>query len=373
VQTDSFLAPKGPPGPASWFSWAEILGRANAACGPILIPAVAGQRVLVTGAGGFIASAMARILAASGAQQIILLEIAEQPLFEISTNLARQGHGDLCVPILGSVRDRALLTAIFDEHRPDLILHAAALKHVPLMERNPFAAVATNSIGTWLLAQIAADHRARQMVLISTDKAIAPHSIMGASKRIAELAMLAHPQFTTVRLVNVIGSPGSVAPLFAQQIASGGPVTVTHSAATRFFLTLDEVVALLTQTIAAAPHGILVPDPGDPIRIEDLARRMTSAGAETREISIVFTEPRPGDKLDESLISPRETYAANATPDLRNVISPAFHGLDDAVRALESAIAARDLALLLRLVERLVPDYEPSILLRNAVAEFVSQ
>jgi FlaA1/EpsC-like NDP-sugar epimerase len=100
---------------------------------------------------------------------------------------------------------------------------------------------------------------------------------------------------------------------------------------------------------------------------------MTSAGAETREISIVFTEPRPGDKLDESLISPRETYAANATPDLRNVISPAFHGLDDAVRALESAIAARDLALLLRLVERLVPDYEPSILLRNAVAEFVSQ
>ncbi len=373
MQTDSFHAPNGTPGPASWFSWAEILGRANAACGPILIPPVAGQRVLVTGAGGFIASAMARILAASGAQQIILLEIAEQPLFEISTNLARQGHGDLCVPILGSVCDRALLTAIFDEHRPDLILHAAALKHVPLMERNPFAAVATNSIGTWLLAQIAADHRARQMILISTDKAVAPHSIMGASKRIAELTMLAHPQFTTVRLVNVVGSPGSVAPLFAQQIASGGPVTVTHPAATRFFLTLDEVVALLVQAIADSPHGILVPDPGDPIRIEDLARRMTSAGAETREIPIVFTEPRPGDKLDESLISPRETYAANATPDLRNVISPAFHGLDDAIRALESAIAVRDLALLLRLVERLVPDYEPSILLRNAVAEFVSQ
>jgi FlaA1/EpsC-like NDP-sugar epimerase len=199
---------------------------------------------------------MARDFSRVRRQQIILLEIAEQPLFEIST---RSGPGTrLWRPLRPYPRQRrrprSSLTAIFDEHRPDLIIHAAALKHVPLMERNPFAAVATNGIGTWLArARSAAEHRARQMILISTDKAVAPHSIMGASKRIAELAMLAHPAIrNAVRLVNVIGSPGSVAPLFAEQIASGGPVTVTHPSASRFFLTLDEVVALLTQAIDAA-------------------------------------------------------------------------------------------------------------------------
>jgi FlaA1/EpsC-like NDP-sugar epimerase len=377
VQTDSFHAPYPAQNPASPFSWAEVVGREPATSDPILIPSVAGQRVLVTGAGGFIGSAMVRVLAASGALQIILLEIAEQQLFAIFNELSQRGHADRCIPILGSVCDRALLTAVFDEHHPELVIHAAALKHVPLMERNPFAAVAANSIGTWLLAQIAAEHRARQMILISTDKAVAPHSIMGASKRIAELAMLAHPHFATVRLVNVIGSPGSVAPLFAAQIACGGPVTVTHPAASRFFVTLDEVVALLAQAIGDSPHGILVPDPGDPIRIRDLARRMIALSArretQSRNIPIVFTEPRPGDKLDESLLSPSEEYAGNATPDLRRVVSPTIPSLDDAIRALESAVAARDLALLLELVERLVPDYQPSPLLRDTVAEFASR
>ncbi len=203
---------------------------------PILIPGVAGQHVLVTGAGGFIGSEMVRVLAASGAERIILLEIAEQQLFAISSEMTARGYGDRCVPILGSVCDRALLTALFGEHRPAVILHAAALKHVPLMEHNPFAAVGTNSLGTWWLAKVAAEYRTRRMILVSTDKAVAPHSIMGASKRIAELAVLSHPEFTTaVRLVNVIGSPGSVSPLFADQIAHGGPVTVTHPAARRFF------------------------------------------------------------------------------------------------------------------------------------------
>jgi FlaA1/EpsC-like NDP-sugar epimerase len=189
--------------------------------------------------------------------------------------------------------------------------------------------------------------------------------------------MLAHPPFTTVRLVNVIGSPGSVAPLFAEQIASGGPVTVTHPAASRFFVTLDGVVALLAQAITQSPIGIVVPDPGDPIRIEDLARRMIAASArdraEPRDIPIVFTGSRPGDKLDEALISEREECAGNATPDLRHITSPTTPNLDETIRALESAIAARDLSLLLQLVARLVPNYEPSVLLRNAVADFASR
>ena len=200
--------------------WAAILGREAASTDPILIPGIAGRRVLVTGAGGFIGSEMVRVLAASGAEPIILLEIAEQALFAVSAEMAARGYGDRCIPILGSVGDRALLAALFDEHHPEVVLHAAALKHVPLMERNPFAAVATNGIATWRLAKIAAEHRVRQMILVSTDKAVAPHSIMGASKRIAELAVLAHPEFATaVRLVNVIGSPGSVVPLFAEQIS----------------------------------------------------------------------------------------------------------------------------------------------------------
>jgi len=377
VQTDSFHTPYAAHNRASAFSWVEILGRGIANSSPIVIPSIAGRRVLVTGAGGYIGSEMVRVLAASGAQQIILLEIAEQQLFAISHQMNQRGHGDRCVPILGSVCDRALLTDLFDEHRPELIIHAAALKHVPLMERNPFAAVSTNSVGTWLLAQIAAEHRTWQMILISTDKAVAPHSIMGASKRIAELAMLAHPRFTTVRLVNVIGSPGSAAPLFAEQIACGGPVTVTHPSASRFFVTLDEVVALLAQTIGDAPHGILVPDPGDPLRIEDLARRMIAASArgetQFRTIPIVFTEPRPGDKLDESLLSSSEQFGDNVTPNLRRVVSPANPNLDDAILALEPAITARDLGSLLRLVEQLVPDYKPSALLRGTVAKFASR
>ena len=351
--------------------WAAILGRRAASSEPILIPGIAGQRVLVTGAGGFIGAEMVRLLAASGAEPIILLEIAEQALFAVSAEMASRGYGDRCIPILGSVGDRALLVALFDEHHPEVVLHAAALKHVPLMERNPFAAVATNAIGTWWLAKIAAEHRVRQMILVSTDKAVAPHSIMGAAKRIAELAMLAHPEFATaVRLVNVVGSPGSVVPLFAEQIAAGGPVTVTHRAASRFFITLPEVIDLLAQAIDASARGILVPDPSNPIRIEDLAQAMIAASG--RNVPVVFTAPRPGDKLEESLVSSHERYDSHATPGLRRVIGTSVVDPESHIGALETAVATRNLPELLRLVEDLVPDFEPSVLLRNATPELAA-
>jgi FlaA1/EpsC-like NDP-sugar epimerase len=347
--------------------WAAISGR-KMAVDPTLIPGVAGQCVLVTGAGGFIGSEMVRVLAASGAERIILLEIAEQQLFAISSEMTARGYGDRCVPILGSVCDRALLTALFGEHRPAVILHAAALKHVPLMEHNPFAAVGTNSLGTWWLAKAAAEYRTRRMILVSTDKAVAPHSMMGASKRIAELIVLAHPQFAAaVRLVNVFGSPGSVVPLFADQIARGGPVTVTHPAARRFFLTLHEVIHLLAQAIDASQSGILVPNGGDPIRIEDLARRMIAASG--CDLPVVFTETRPGDKLEESLLSASERDGGFVSPGLRRVTGSTPLNLDDRIRTLESAIAARDLPLLLSLVQNLVPDYVRSLVLRDAAPE----
>jgi len=370
VPTDFAAAPRTVPTP----SWAEIVGRETLTRNPTLIPSVAGRRILVTGAGGFIGSEMVRVFAASGASQIVLLDIAEQPLFAVDCEMTTRGFGDRSVPILGSVCDGALLTALFEEHRPELVLHAAALKHVPLMERNPFAAVETNSVGTWLLAKIAQRHHVRSLILISTDKAVAPHSIMGASKRIAELAILAQPGMTAVRLVNVIGSPGSVAPLFAEQIAQGGPITVTHPAARRYFLTLDEVIALIAEAVDAdSAQGILVPDPGEPVLIADLARRMIARRTNVRhEIPVVFTGLRAGDKLDEALVSSGESYSGSATPALRRVTSPAASDLNAHMLSLESAIAARDLPLLLRIVEELVPDYQASAVLREAAAALTS-
>ena len=360
--THSFDAPRFGSTP----SWAEILGRETTTPRSITIAGVAGRRVLVTGAGGFIGSEMARVFASSGAAEIVLLEIAEQALFDVDREMAARDNRPQCVPLLGSVCDRALLAALFEQHRPEIVLHAAALKHVPLMEQNPLAAVETNALGTWRLARIAAEYGVRRMILVSTDKAVAPHSIMGASKRIGELAMLPHPGYTAVRLVNVIGSPGSVAPLFAEQIAQGGPVTVTHPAARRYFFTLDEVVALLAEVVESdGAHGVLVPEPGQPVLIADLAQRMIAASE--RDVPIVFTEPRPGDKLDEALVASRERCSGRVTDGLRSVVGPAIANLETRIHGLEAAIAARDLPQLLRLVEDLVPDYEPSALLRDAV------
>jgi FlaA1/EpsC-like NDP-sugar epimerase len=344
--------------------WSAILGRAAHSSEPAPIPSLKGQTILVTGAGGYIGSRMSQLFAASGAR-LVLLELCEEALFNLHSQLAPTGS----IPVVGSVCDGTLLTALFEEHRPDLVLHAAALKHVPLMERNPFAAIATNAVGTWRLVEAAARHRTPRLLLISTDKAVAPHSIMGASKRIAEPIVLAHPGFTAVRLVNVLGSPASVGPIFAEQIARGGPVTVTHPDACRYFLTLDEVAALLSEAVVHGASGLLVPEPGEPLRIADLAHRMIEASESNHACEVVFTAPRPGDKLDESLLSATETDAGPATPSLRRVLSPADSDLPAAIRNLESALAARDLPSLLRVVQRLVPDYTPSALLSDSIPE----
>jgi FlaA1/EpsC-like NDP-sugar epimerase len=314
---------------------------------------------------------MAGVFAASGAEQIVMLDICEQHLYEAIAALAAQGYAHRCTSILGSVCDRTLLDAIFAEHRPQIILHAAALKHVPLMEQNPLAAVVTNALGTAILADAAESHGAGQMILVSTDKAVAPHSIMGASKRIAEQIMLvpspSEMKKTAVRLVNVMGSPCSVAPLFAEQIARGGPVTVTHPAASRYFLTLDEVTALLAEAIEAEASGLLIPNPPKAMLIADLARRMIAASG--RDVRIVFTQPRPGEKRDEALVAPDEHLAGDATPSLTRVEGPLAAGLPAHLQALESALAARDQAEVLRIVRHLVPDYQPSSLLRESVGE----
>lgn len=346
--------------------WASLLGRAHSADPHLRIAAASGARVLVTGAGGFIGAELVRVLAASGAERIVLLDNCEQHLYEIAAEMNEREPKSRCVPVLGSVCDRRLLASLFSEHRPSLIFHAAALKHVLLMEQNPFAAVETNALGTGIVAQAAAAHAAHAMILVSTDKAAAPRSIMGAAKRIAELVMLAPSPLRSaaLRLVNVIGSPCSVAPIFADQIARGGPVTVTHPDARRWFLTLDETVALLAEAVDAAASGLLIPNPGEPLAIADLARRMVAASGRT--VPIEFTDPRPGEKIDEVLLSAGERDAGQATPNLRRVESTVVPHLAARLHALHAAVAARDLAQTLRIVEDLVPDYQPSALLREA-------
>lgn len=346
-------------------SWAQILERAADDLESILIPQAARRSVLVTGAGGFIGSEMARVLARSGAERVVLLDICEQHLFEIAEEIGERG-----VAVLGSVCDGVLLDELFREHRPEWVIHAAALKHVPLMERNPLAAVETNALGTWRVAEAAESWDARRMVLVSTDKAVAPRSIMGAAKRIAELVMLERSRMrrSSLRLVNVIGSPGSVAPLFAEQIAQGGPVTVTHPEARRYFMTLDEVVRLLAQDMTNEDAGgVLIREPADAVRITELAERMIAASG--RAVEIAYTGERPGDKLDEALLGAEERLGSWATAGLRRIISPRAESLDLHLRALEAAVAERNAAEALRLVGGLVPDYEASAVVRGIVAE----
>src|ERR1700733_2794002 len=220
-----------------------------------------GQSVLVTGAGGYIGSALVKAIAAAGPGRIVLLDSSEQNLFQI-----RQQMESPCEPVLGSVNDVHLRDDIFTRFQPEVIYHAAAFKHVPLLERNPVAAVRNNAIGTFTLAQAARRHGTRRLILISTDKAVNPHSVMGVSKRIAELAVVTL-NMNAIRLGNVIGSSGSVVPIFLRQIAEGGPVTVTHPEATRWFMSLNEAVsAILAGGTAEVEGRIFLPELGTATR-----------------------------------------------------------------------------------------------------------
>src|ERR1700685_3334411 len=236
-----------------------------------------GGSVLITGAGGCIGSALAERIAKSDARNLILLDHAEHELHEITLALFAINGCAPHVAVLGDICDAALLAEVFKEHRPDVIYHAAAFKHVPMMEANPLAAIRNNVIGTMTLAFAARNCEAAQLVMISTDKAVNPRSVMGVSKRIAELVLLRwngiKTQMKAVRLGNVLGSRGSVAPLFRQQIARGGPVTVTHPEVSRYFLTQREVVDLILATVDLE-GGVFVPEDSDPVKILDLARGM---------------------------------------------------------------------------------------------------
>ena len=328
---------------------------------------LAGKRVLVTGAGGFIGSALAKVIAQSDARLLILLDASEGALYDIDQRLSQEENAVPHLSLLASIGDPAAISNLFDQHRPQIVFHAAAFKHVPLMEINPFAVVVNNSVGTQVLAEAAATYGCEQMLMVSTDKAVDPVSIMGASKRIAELLMLAprtgRLSTKVVRLGNVLGSSGSVVPLFLRQIAEGGPVTVSHPDVRRYFMTITETVdALLSAISSSHSPGLLVPNIGDPIRILDLAQYLIG---QRTEVPILFTELRPGDKMSESLISPQEAYQSPdpATPPggLRSVHTPVIlpQQLSAAMECLRQALHQRDLPALLHAIQNMVPEYQP--------------
>ena len=271
---------------------------------------ITGKTVLVTGGGGSIGSELCRQAAAQRPKRLIIFDIYENNAYDIQMEL-RRTHPELdLVVLIGSVRDRERVMQVFDRYRPDLVCHAAAHKHVPLMETSPFEAIKNNVFGTYNVAQAADRFGTQRFILISTDKAVNPTNVMGASKRLCEMIVQmindrSATEYVAVRFGNVLGSAGSVIPLFRKQIRSGGPVTVTDKRVIRYFMTIPEAVQLIFQAGAHARGGeIFVLDMGEPVRIDDLARNMIRlSGFEPDvDIPIVYTGLRPGEKLYEELL-----------------------------------------------------------------------
>lgn len=341
-----------------------------------------GRRVLVTGAGGSIGSELARSLAGLGVEALVLLDNDEYGLSATEREL-RMARLSRCECYTGDVCDGRLLNRVFERHRPDVVFHAAALKHVPDLERNPFAAVQVNILGTWKVIEAAAQHGAEQLILLSTDKAVDPISIMGATKRVAELMVLANrtpTRMKAVRLCNVIGSSGSVAPLFMAQIAHREMLTITHSEATRLFVSLSNAVHLL---LCAAGRnfatGLAVPRVAVAKKIEDLACFLMERVAgfvahEDARARIVCIGLRPGDKLHEAMVSGRERIVLNGrsnTSALTDVWTPTLTAeqLKAHVHQVGVALENRRLGDLLWLMREVVPEYEPTEVLMSRLEE----
>ena len=272
------------------------------------------KTVLVTGGGGSIGSELCRQIARHKPRRLVIFDIYENNAYDIQMELRRE-HPELTLEVcIGSVRDQQRVDNLLDTYQPDLIFHAAAHKHVPLMEDSPNEAIKNNVFGTYKMARSAARHGVKRFVLISTDKAVNPTNIMGASKRLCEMVVQmmnrrSETEFVAVRFGNVLGSNGSVVPLFEQQIAHGGPVTVTHPEITRFFMTIPEAVSLVLQAGYYARGGeIFVLDMGQPVKIDDMARQLIRlSGYEPDvDIPIIYTGLRPGEKLYEELLMDEE-------------------------------------------------------------------
>jgi FlaA1/EpsC-like NDP-sugar epimerase len=333
---------------------------------------LAGQTILVSGAGGSIGSELCRQISSFGPQRIVLLDAAESPLFEIDREL-RELHPELDIyPVIGDIKHAEVVERVFAETKPAFVYHAAAYKHVPLMQTHPDEAVLNNVRGTRHLAEAARRHACKRFVMISTDKAVRPTNVMGATKRMCELLIQSmngtagksagtSTVFAAVRFGNVLGSNGSVIPIFQKQIDAGGPISVTHPEMTRYFMTIPEAVSLVLQCgIIAEPRDIFVLDMGTPVKIMDLARNMIrlSGLREGVDISIKITGLRPGEKMYEELVAYGEELKPTFVPKI-NVLKQADNPLANevlftAVRHLEELARGRHTEKVKELLYRLI-------------------
>ena len=330
---------------------------------------LAGKRVLVTGAAGSIGSEICRQVARFGPAKLILLDSAETPLFEIELELAADFPDLRLVPYLADIRQRSRLDFLFETFQPEVVFHAAAYKHVPMMEYNPVEAVSNNVAGTRLLAETAQRFGVVRFVMISTDKAVNPTNIMGASKRAAEqfvqaLGCHGTTKFITVRFGNVLGSSGSAIPRFIEQIKAGGPVTVTHPEVVRYFMTVSEATQLVLQAGCLGNGGeIFLLDMGEPVKIADLAEELIRLAGfiPHEEIKIVYTGLRPGEKLFEELLIAGEGIKPTSHHKIR-VLDPVCADMQELARqldALNAATASCDITQVVALLHELVPEFIP--------------
>ena len=337
-----------------------------------IAPELTGKVILVTGAGGSIGAELVRQIARFNPRRLLLLDRAESPLFFISHEVSEAHPAIDVTPVLASVTNAKRLDKVFETYRPDCVFHAAAYKHVPMLEWNLLEGVWNNVVGTLRLAQAAARFGTRKFVLISTDKAVNPSSILGATKRVAEHIVRELPSlrasntdFRVVRFGNVLGSDGSVVPLFKRQIAAGGPVTVTHPEMKRFLMTIPEAAQLVLEaaSLPEAAGRIAVLEMGTQVRILELAEQMIrlSGLVPYHDVQIVFTGLRPGEKLEEELVAPGETLAQTTIDKIRVVAGNGGGGATLArhLRALIAVTTEGDERSVVRALSTIVTEYQP--------------
>lgn len=327
---------------------------------------VSDKVVLVTGGGGSIGSELCRQIAANGVRQLIILDIYENNAYEIQQELKRTYPNLDLIVLIGSVRNGRKVTSVFSQYRPDIVYHAAAHKHVPLMEDSPNEAIKNNVFGTYKVALAADKFKVEKFVLISTDKAVNPTNIMGASKRMCEMIIQtfsshSKTEYVAVRFGNVLGSNGSVIPLFKKQIEAGGPVTVTHPDIIRYFMTIPEAVSLVLQAGASAKGGeIFVLDMGEPVKIVDLAKNLIRLSGYTlgADIDIKYTGLRPGEKLYEELLMDEEGLQSTENK-LIHIGKPMVFDEDEFLKDLEALYqeAYAETDQMKRIVHKIVPTY----------------
>ena len=337
-----------------------------------------GKVVLVTGAAGSIGSELCRQIARFHPAAIVGFEIAESPLFEIDREIRQDFPFAPFFAEIGSIQNRARLDEVLSQFRPTIIYHAAAYKHVPLMESHVFEAIENNVFGTFNVAEAASEHGVEEFILISSDKAVRPTNIMGATKRIAELLLLAlqngRTKYVAVRFGNVLGSNGSVIPIFRKQIAAGGPVTVTHPEMRRFFMTIPEACQLVLQASAIGKGGqICVLDMGQPVKIVDLARNLIllSGLRPDKDIMIEFTGMRPGEKLYEELSTLLEDTVPTSHDKVRIFVGDGMleEDIHSWLASVREICEARDTAGLVVAVKEAVLDYSPSTYLLKRIIQ----